>query len=75
MFALKSTNLQLVCLIAYAIAKNETLKFIISCPVLGESSADDIFKCIFLNENAFISFKISMEFVPKVRINNIPALV
>ena len=37
--------------------------------------ANDIFKCIFLNENALISFKISMKFVPKVRINNIPALV
>ena len=37
--------------------------------------ADDIFKCIFLNENAGISLKISLKFVPKVRINNIPALV
>ena len=33
--------------------------------------ADGIFKCIFLNENAWISLK----FVPNVRINNIPALV
>ena len=37
--------------------------------------ADDIFKCIFLNENERISPKISLKFVPKVRINNIPALV
>ena len=37
--------------------------------------ADDIFKCIFLNENARISLKISLKFVPMVRINNIPALV
>ena len=37
--------------------------------------ADDIFKCIFLNENAWISLKISLKFVPKVQINNIPALV
>ena len=36
---------------------------------------DDIFKCIFLNENARISLEISLKFVPKVRINNIPALV
>ena len=36
---------------------------------------DDIFKCIFLNENATISFKKSLKFVPKVRINNIAALV
>ena len=37
--------------------------------------ADDIFKCIFLKETAWISLKISLKFVPKVRINNIPALV
>ena len=37
--------------------------------------ADAIFKCIFLNENAWISLKISLKFVPKVPINNIPSLV
>ena len=37
--------------------------------------ADDIFKCIFLNENAWIPIKISLKFVPKGPINNIPALV
>ena len=37
--------------------------------------ADDIFKCIFLNENEWISPRISLKFVPNVRINNIPALV
>ena len=37
--------------------------------------ADDIFKCIFLNENEWISRRISLKFFPKVRINNIPALV
>ena len=36
---------------------------------------DDIFKCIFLNEIVFISIKISLKFVPKGQINNIPALV
>ena len=36
--------------------------------------ADDIFKCIFLNENVWISLKISLKFVPKGRINNIPVL-
>ena len=41
----------------------------------GRHFADDIFKCIFLNENAWISLEISLKFVPKVRINNIPALV
>ena len=37
--------------------------------------ADNVFKLIFLNENVRISFKISLNFVPKVPINNIPALV
>ena len=37
--------------------------------------ADNIFKCIFLNKNAWISLEISLKFVPKVQINNIPALV
>ena len=37
--------------------------------------ADDIFKCIFLIENEWILPRISLKFVPKVPINNIPALV
>ena len=37
--------------------------------------ADDIFKCISLNEYVWISLKISLEFVPKVPISNFPALV
>ena len=37
--------------------------------------ADDIFKCIFLNANEWISLRISLKFVPKVRIYNIPSLV
>ena len=37
--------------------------------------ADNIFKCIFLNENIWISIKISLNFVPKGSIYNIPALV
>ena len=36
---------------------------------------DDIFKCIFLNENVWILIKISLKFVPKVQISYIPALV
>ena len=35
----------------------------------------DIFNCIFLNQNVWISIKISLNFVPKCRINNIQALV
>ena len=41
----------------------------------GRHFADDTFKRIFLNENARISIKISLKFVPKGLINNIPALV
>ena len=41
----------------------------------GRNFADDIFKCIFLNENVWIPIKISMKFVPKGQINNISALV
>ena len=41
----------------------------------GRHFADNIFKCILLNENAWILLKISLKFVREVRINNIPALV
>ena len=40
--------------------------------------ADDIFKCIFLNENVWISMRISLLFLfpkLKVQIDNKPALV
>ena len=37
--------------------------------------ADDIFKCIFLNENVWIPIKFSLKYVPKGPINHIPALV
>ena len=37
--------------------------------------ADDILKCIFLNENVRIPIEISLKFVPKSPIDNIPALV
>ena len=36
--------------------------------------ADDMFKCIFLNENVWISIEISLKFVPKGSINKNPAL-
>ena len=41
----------------------------------GQHFTDDIFKCIFFNENVWISIKISLTFVPKGPIYNIPALV
>ena len=36
---------------------------------------DNIFKCIFLNENVYISIKISLKFTLKDQINIIPAFV
>ena len=41
----------------------------------GRHFADDMFKWIFLNENVWIPIEISLKFVPKGPINNIPALV
>ena len=41
----------------------------------GRHFPDDIFKWIFLNENVWISINISMKFVPRGQINNIPTLV
>ena len=41
----------------------------------GRHFADDIFKCIFLNENVWISLKMSLKFAPRGPINNIPAMV
>ena len=41
----------------------------------GRHFPDDTFKRIFLNEKVRISIKISLKFVPKGPINNIPALV
>ena len=41
----------------------------------GHYFPDDNFKCIFVNENLYILIKISLKFVPKVPIDNNPALV
>ena len=41
----------------------------------GRHFTDDIFKCIFLNENIWILIKISLKFVPNGPNNYIPALV
>ena len=42
---------------------------------MAASLADDIFKCIFLNENARIQIQISLKFVLRCPIDNKPALV
>ena len=41
----------------------------------GRYFADDVLKCIFLNENVWISLKIPLTFVPGDPINNNPAWV
>ena len=41
----------------------------------GRHFADAIFECIFVNENVWILIEISLKFVPKGPINNIPSLV
>ena len=40
----------------------------------GHHFPDDLFKCIFFDENLWTSINISLKFVPKGPINNIPAL-
>ena len=42
---------------------------------MATNLADDIFKCIFMNEKFCILIKISLKFVPKGPIDNNPALV
>ena len=37
--------------------------------------ADDVFKCIFLSDNASILIKFSLKFIPNGQIDNIPSLV
>ena len=41
----------------------------------GRHFPDDIFKCIFMNENVQILIKISLKCIPKGPIKNIPSLV
>ena len=41
----------------------------------GRHFPDDIFKCIFVNENVLIWIQISLKFVRKGPINNMPSLV
>ena len=41
----------------------------------GRHFPDAIFQIIFLNENLWISINVSLKFVPRGQINNIPALV
>ena len=49
--------------------------YLIEAETNGRHFADDIFKCICLNENVWNPIKISLKFVPMGPINNIPAMV
>ena len=42
---------------------------------MAATLADATFKCKYVNENILVSIKISLKFVPKGPINNMPALV
>ena len=53
----------------------ETTGHVNSSPKMAAILADDIFKCIFLNENDWIPTRISLKFVPRSPIDNRPALV
>ena len=60
-------------------ATSQKVYFLALCNTLnprnnGLHFADDVFKCISLNENAYMSIKNSLEFVPRGPINNIRAL-
>ena len=62
--------------IMFAHAAHETLTLNSSPPGQnGGHFTDDIFKCIFANEKFYILIKISLNFVPKCPIDNIPAVL
>ena len=56
-------------------APPEEAKSATTSPLRLRLIADDIFKRIFFNENVWISIEISLKFVTRGPINNIPALV
>ena len=59
----------------YGMIRTKWLLKHIEAETNGCHFADDIFKCIFLNENFWIPIKMSLKFVPTGLINNITALV
>ena len=50
-------------------------QYLISPGQNGRRFADDIFRCIFVNEKFYILIKISLKFVPKVPTDNVSALI
>ena len=61
-FAIRELFWRMICIINQLRPKQNGRKF-----------TNDIFRCIFLNENIWISIKISLRFVSKGPINIIPA--
>ena len=56
-------------------SSHQTYGFTLRLRQNGRHFADHNFKCIFFNKNFWIPIKISLKFVPKGLINNIPSLV
>ena len=64
-----------ITIIAYSITNHRSFFSYWDQDKMAAIFADDIVKCIFLHENYCILFQISLKFVPKASIDNIPALV
>ena len=72
--------LKYFCCDGWLACQNEIITFVLSFNTLrlrqnGRHFADDTLKYILLNENVWIPIEISLKFVPKGPIDNIPALV
>ena len=63
----------IICVISGGITRREINSS--SIEQNGRHFADDIFKCIFMNEKLRILIKISLKFVPKCLIDNKPMFV
>ena len=71
----RHVNMALLSRISASLVISTYSWLVVKCLISFIHFPDDIFKCIFLNENVWISIKNFIEVVPKVPINNIPALV
>ena len=56
-------------------SKETTISFNFPPGQNGRHFADDIFRCIFVNEKLCILIKISLKYVPKDQVDSNPALV
>ena len=77
---LKSTYISKPSIVVWTWVSNKTLWYVNTNTPLntlkptqnGRHFEDDNFKCIFLDENMFISIEIALKFAPTSQINNIP---